>query len=333
MTSPRRSDIVRAKRYQRRRSSKRQKTRRRSSNGRLGPPMVSRGERSYQPGKTRQKKKVRRRMDLSLKAIGAEVRLPAMPAVQVGWRLLSGIMVLALVWAIYTLWNSPEFIVKSVEVTGLERVSQEEFLSGLPIFGTPIFILDPQTLKVALLNQFSALHDLTIQVKYPADVTITVSERQPVIAWEQAGIAFWWVDIDGLAFEPLGPSDSLVYVQAFAAPPALPVHFQEVKGDGETQDSGKREVEQLLTPEMVQAILFLAEHTPDGATMLYDVQHGLGWQDPDKNWKVFFGSELDNMTSRLAIYQAILAELENKSRKAVLISVEFRHAPYYRLQP
>jgi hypothetical protein len=289
----------------------------------------------YAAQPTRNPKKPRRRKNLALKSAGAEVKLPAMPSLGVGWRLVSGVMAMAMSWAIYAFWSSPEFEVQSVEVVGLQSVRQEEIFTQIQVFGEPVFMIDPKAMSETIQNKFSALEDVLVEVSYPADVVITVTERQPMIAWEQAGIAFWWVDRNGMAFEPLGPSEGLVLVQALAAPPPLPVSIEEEEGEQEEvqEDRDGSEIKQLLTPEMVEAVLYLAENTPENAKMIYDGRHGFGWADLDKNWNVYFGKKCDNLPVRLATYQTILADLTLKKWSPLFISVEYLRSPYYRMTP
>lgn len=335
-TQQRRSDVVRARRYKRMKTASRGKARRRRRSERTVPPMVSRDGRMYAPPPKQKVKKARRRVNVALrsKGQGAEVRLPAMPALGVGWRLMSGLLAAAMAWGIYFFWSSPEFDIQNVEVRGLQSVSQEEIFSKLQIYGASVFTIDPRGLKEIMLEKFSALEDVVVDVSYPADVVITVTEREPVIAWEQAGIASWWIDHTGLRFEPLGPSDGLVVVNALAAPPPLPVSADKVQEQEEAEPAPEEpQAEELLTPEMVDAILFLSAHAPENSVMVYDGEHGLGWADQDKNWTVYFGKRLDNLPLRLAAYETILADILKKKWAPVYISVEYVHAPYYRMKP
>jgi len=290
----------------------------------------------YAPPPKQKVKKARRRVNVALrsKGQGAEVRLPAVPTMSVGWRLMSGILAVAMAWGIYFCWSSPQFEVQNVEVRGLQSVGQDEIFSKLQINGASVFTLDPRGLKEMMLDKFSALEDVVVEISYPADVVIKVTEREPVIAWEQAGIASWWVDRSGMRFEPLGPSDGLVVVNALAAPPPLPVNVDEVTVKEEMEPAPEEpQLEELLTPEMVDAILYLAAHAPENSVMVYDGDHGVGWADQDKNWTVYFGKKLDNLPLRLAAYETILADLTKKKWAPVFISVEYVYAPYYRMKP
>lgn len=336
MTTSKRSDIVRARRYKRQQSATRSKTKRRREIDRTIPPMVSRDGRMYAPQTMRKPKRPRRRARLPLDSTGAEVKLPSVPSLNVGWRLLSGVMTAAMSWAIFAFWSSPEFEVQSVEILGLQSVSQAEVFAQLQVVGEPVFMIDPQAIGKMVLKKFSALEDVLVEVSYPAEITITVTERQPVVAWEQAGIASWWIDNNGMKFESLGSNEGLVVVHALAAPPSLPASFEEEEEgqkEEEKEDQAEFEVTQLLTPEMVEAILYLAEHAPENSKMIYDGRHGLGWADLDKNWNVYFGKKLDNLPVRLAIYQTIVKDLAGKKWSPLFISVEYLRSPYYRITP
>src|SRR4030065_1843013 len=71
----------------------------------------------------RRSTKTRRRYDLSLSTPGAEMRLPAIPEVRLGWRLFSGFAVAGLLFLLFWMWNSTMFRVGLVEVEGLRRLT------------------------------------------------------------------------------------------------------------------------------------------------------------------------------------------------------------------
>jgi hypothetical protein len=280
--------------------------------------MVKRGSMAQPPQVGRKKRKnIRRVRSVPLRSTpGAELRLPAMPQVRIGWRIVSGLMTLLLGWALYSLWTSPQFTVTEAEIIGLERVSGHEVNTILKVAGVPIFTIDPQALQDRLAEAFPELTGVTIEVGFPASVVVEVTERYPVILWVQSGVEAW-VDQNGIAFLPRGPHpDWLVPIYANATPPA------------EDMDQGQS---RLIMPEMVTAILTIAPDVPEGSTLAYHDQHGLGWKDP-RGWEVYFGQKPDNMEARLAVYDAIVNYLDERNIRPEIVSVEYLHAPYYRLK-
>jgi len=78
-------------------------------------------------------------------------------------------------------------------------------------------------------------------------------------------------------------------------------------------------------------VLSLKDHVPEGTTLQYDPQFGLGWRDPS-GWLVYFGQDTNNIEIKLAEYQTIVQEISKQNINPTLISLEFLHAPYYRVE-
>ena len=86
----------------------------------------------------------------------------------------------------------------------------------------------------------------------------------------------------------------------------------------------------LLSEDMVVAILTVVDRLPAGAVIKYDAEHGLNWRDPGE-WDVYFGDDQD-MEMKLVVYDAIYDHLDSIDTRPTLISVEYVHSPYYRLE-
>ncbi len=81
----------------------------------------------------------------------------------------------------------------------------------------------------------------------------------------------------------------------------------------------------------MNAILMLRPFIGDGIDLLYNPEYGLGWQDPH-GWKVYFGTNIEDIDQKLAQYSVIIEALAARNIQPVLISLEFLHAPFYRLE-
>lgn len=310
----RRSEAVRARRSGSKKSKNRRKKASRKLSMRQAPPMVSRGGMVRPPQSNRSRKSARKRYSVPLSSLGAEINLPAVPQIHVGWRLISGLMILGLGWALYAVWSAPYFTVSEAEISGLERISQVEINTIIKVAGSSIFTVDPDAIESRLQEVYPELTEIHITASFPAKVSIEAGERVPILAWEQAGVTAW-VDPNGVAFLPRGTVEDLISVQAVDAP------LVDLEEEGPAR---------LLSPEMVQAIQTLSGYVPNGTQLLYDSQRGLGWVDPEYNWQVYFGPKPEEMDSRLALYNAIAAYLVENNNLPSLISVENLHAPYFR---
>jgi len=352
-TQQRRSELVRERRKNRRSSGNAGKSRA-SSGMREMPPMVSRAGTMATPTTTQKRRgkkqiKQRRRYDVAVGTTGAEISFPAVAVPRVGWRVVSFLLLALLGFAFYWLWTSPAYTVTMdrVEVNGLSRIEKSSLLEKAGILNEPVFLIDPGSLSTNLPTQVPALQSVDVSVGLQGDVVFEAVERVPVIAWDQQSIPqVSWVDEDGKIFPAIGSSQGLVYVKADDLPPtpAKAVSEEQASLESETRteadsaQAGDAEVEQpadeqLLDPELVQGILSLAQALPVSTELVYDGEHGFGWKDPEYEWMVYFGKELDQTDLRIKIYSAIVDMFSQKERKPVLISVEYLHAPYYRMEP
>ncbi|MBP1702333.1 MAG: putative cell division protein FtsQ, partial [Chloroflexi bacterium] len=134
------------------------------------------------------------------------------------------------------------------------------------------------------------------------------------------------------------PSDFGPVVEASAPPPAL--YVEEPQADLQDITASTPQVAErttptsaqpFMTPEFVTAVLTLAEQAPPDVPLLYDGARGFGWRDPG-GWDVYFG-DAQEMPMKLLVYQEIIARLDDKEETLPsLVSVEYVHAPYYRLR-
>ncbi|MBW8009837.1 MAG: FtsQ-type POTRA domain-containing protein [Chloroflexi bacterium] len=317
-TNQSRADSVRGRRQKgKRRKPKRVKQRSKSLAFRSAPPTVSRSSMVQTPGRRKKRKESRRRFILSLPTTGAEVRLPVVPVIPVGWRLISGALVIVLVTVINHLLSSVDYRVSGIQVVGAERLSAQEIYLGLGLTEASIFSIAPAAVLEDLNASFPELVDVSVSVQFPAEVIINVGERQPVIALIQSDRSLW-IDLNGVAFKPRGEMQGLVNLQAMDDLPSL-----QDDEDGESN---------LMTPAMVEAVLTMNTFVPQATTLLYDSRHGLGWVDP-KGWQVYFGDTPENMPSKLIMYSIVVQALEERGITPVFISLEHLDAPYYRLVP
>lgn len=275
----------------------------------------------------------RRRIDVPLRSTGAEIRLPSIPFIQAGWRSISLLMVIMLSACLFLMWKAPMFQVNAVEADGLKRLTVNDLYAVMGTTGKSVFALDPNALRQALSQAFPEFSKISVRINLPASVKVVVTERQPVIDWTQDGVETW-VDGEGVAFPPRGTVETpLVQVEGYGtAPsetPASSAEGAEAPGIPMMQTISKPAMK--LSSEMVSAILALGAKMPADTVLVYDSERGLGWNDPN-GWEVFFGDENQDMEMKLVVYQALVERLKNDGIQPALISVEYIHAPYYRME-
>lgn len=274
------------------------------------------------PQDARRGKKAKRRYDVALGTQGVEMRLPALPKIAIGWRLVSGLMVAALLFVLYTLWTLPALKVSAAEVEGLKNLKPEDINAIAAVSGEQVFTIRPNEVKKELQAAFPELASVTVQVKVPAKVLVIVEERVPVLTWKQEGRNFW-VDEEGVAFPERNAKSPGVVVEAEGA---LPAPGEPVEGE-----TVPATVYPIVPQQLVSAVLAMSAEAPKDTPLVYSAERGLGWKDP-RGWQVFFGNDTQDMQAKLNVYQAIIKQLKKDDVKPEVISVEYLYAPYYRLE-
>ena len=294
------------------------------------PPVMARTG-SYvsgsQSGKRARKPTLKRRLDISLTKAGSrgvEMRLPSMPVVHPGWRLLSFLLLFGSFLGLYYLFSAPFFTVKSVQVEGVLRLNVEEISRVLEVINENIFMLNPQDVEARLTQAFVELTNVSVQLSLPASVRVQVNERVPMIAWEMDN-GILWIDGNGFIFNPRGEAEKMVSIYANTPPP---VQAAENSADVKSLDS-EESIDAVMPQEYIDGVFILKTQAPEGTTLMYDSQHGFGWADP-RGWQVYFGTQLEDIDSKLHVYRAVVQELEGDGITPRLINVAFLHSPYYR---
>ncbi len=332
----------------------------RTSSGALGQQARARTKKSRRILGQPAPASVRRRYDVSLNSQGAEMRLPALPQVRIGWRLASFLMVGLLAFVLYTYWNSPMYTVETVQVQGLRRLTSGAVNTVLDVSGQQVFTLDTANMQQALLVAFPEFEHAAVHIELPNSVVVTVTERIPVLVWHQGGRTLL-VDAEGMSFPlregtvtgdypvveatgsppmptPLASEASDPSALAVVDPP-LAVDTLGLQGLPASLSVYVAAVEAaaihgtatpLLAPEMVEAVLTMAARAPENAILIYDPRQGLGWEDA-RGWEVVLGDGND-VEVKLLVYRAILDHLKEAGLRPSLISVAYVHAPYFRIK-
>jgi cell division protein FtsQ len=336
-----RSEIIRKRRleklrkHQEQQATQQRQTRisrpkKKKSRGKSGrrelPPITARGVVNDFAIERRKKTKKRRfNAAISLPRLrglpGPKIRALSLPRIhiRIGWRLLSFFLVALLGTGLYLFWTLPEFRVGATQVTGNQRITADEINSVLELNEYPVFLLTPEDIKNRVLLNYPELASVDVTIALPNLVTVNVTERQPIILWQQDG-GFTWVDETGTAFRPRGEAGDLILVQALDAPPVMSA----------PEDDPLTPV-QFIPDETVKAITALAPYVPPDTPILYHPVTGLSWTD-GRGWQVVFGTSGDDTEIKVRVYQVMVDWLAQRGIRPILINVAYPNAPFYRVE-
>lgn len=242
------------------------------------------------------------------------------PKLAFGPRWVSAVLMVLCVVGLYVITNDSYFTVSSASVLGNNRVSAEEISHAMGAMGKPAALLSPTEIEYNILTAFPDIATAHIDINLPADVVVTVTERQPVAAWQQDG-QIVWVDAQGYAFPPRGLVEGLVTISAVGTPPG-PANPDALHPTG---------AHPFLNAEMAAALLTISPRVPQGSALVYDSRYGLGWSDP-RGWQVYFGHTHGDVNTKTQIYQTMVDYLSKQGITPKLISVEYPNAPFYRTE-
>jgi hypothetical protein len=328
--------------------SRRQKSRKETQVNPFGNS-ASRKQSKYKAPITRRKhtttpvvNRKRRKVNVPLKSKGAVLQLPAFPRLHLGWRLISGAVFVLSLFVIISFSSLNTFKVSAITLEGAQRLGEEAILSNLDLQGMSIITIEPEVIQTLVEENFPSLSSVDVTVGLPASVSIHVTERHPLILWQQESQAYW-IDAEGVIFPPRGEAEVPLTVIANSDPPSVGVNENhEVDQDTEVEESEEGEALKTnlslnlpeitrTTPEFVQGILALKEQVSQDSNLQYDPEFGLGWRDP-RGWLVYFGKDTADIKLRLAEYETIVTTLTGQNLTPSLISLEYMNAPFYRLE-
>ncbi len=234
------------------------------------------------------------------------------------WRFASFWIAMILGVAIYLAMTLPYFHVPNITLLGGGRLSREEIEAALGVNGQSIFMVQPEEMETRLRMNYPELASVDVNVYLPNHVYVTVTERQPVILWQQGG-GFTWIDSSGVAFRPRGSASNLIPVTGLTTPPT-----------GLVSNEDPLSPMPYMSKELVDAILILAPNVPAGSTMFFDASNGLGWEDA-RGWKAYFGTTAHDMPLKVRVYQSLVDSLMSRGKSPEFISVIYPDAPFYRM--
>ena len=252
----------------------------------------------------------RQRFDTTLSMDGKpRLRMPSLRLIRSGARIPALILLGLAAWGLVTIYASPDFQVSRPEVTGIEHLSPSRIRTIVGVNGRSIFDVDPKEIH-GILESLPEIKSAQVDVQWPNKVLIQIEERQPVLAWNDAGQT-WLLSADGLAIYSRDSIPGLVHVHSLTS----------------VLDVGEP-LEPAIEKEKIKAAYDLSLLLHMDSPLLYDQRYGFGFRD-DRGWMAYFGTSGD-MAIKFRIYNEIADNLAKEGYPATLVSVADLEGPFYR---
>ncbi len=282
---------------------------------------------SFQPSLSLTQRRRQRKARKAAEAAPAAVPRDQVRQVYVSWRIFSFLIVATLLAVLYLLLTQDAFYVHSIAVG---YTSESHFLSPPEIFertglaNIHLFWIDASEVEHRL-EEDAQVASAEVIVGWPPNlVQVTISERQPALIWEQSGLRVW-VDVRGRVMAMRQDMPSLVRV--IVEKPSKDVHIGrcELQGTDHLLGPGS-----CIDQDTVNGVLQFKALYPNVTEMLYDPIKGLGFRD-GRNWVLWFGNGVD-ITTKMLVYNAMIADALAKKRQPIEVNVANPDAPYYNFQ-
>jgi hypothetical protein len=256
-------------------------------------------------------------------AMPAAVPRDAPRGIYVSWRWVSGIIVVALLALLGFLMFSDIFRIHGVYVG---YTTPTHYLNSSDIFGRSglanlhIFDIDPAKVEQAL-EVDPEIASAQVSVAWPNVVQIAITERQPALVWEQSGQRVW-VDVSGRVMALRQDLPDLVRV--VVEKPSKDVHLSNCDRQGMDTILG---VGSCIDRDTVNGVLQFKAMYPNVTEVIYDTIKGLGYRE-GAGYLLWFGNGID-IPTKMAVFNAIIADLQARDIQPVEINVANPDAPYY----
>lgn len=198
---------------------------------------------------------------------------------------------------------SIDFWVYSADVSNNRFTNSDQIYTQAGVDGFSAFFIDPNEVSTQL-RQLPHVQNAHVRLRLPANVTIQVEEREPMILYQIQGDSHW-IDNEGVIMAAVEERTGLVKLI--------------------DDDKGGMLDERHIKPGLFQAIQHVTGTLPEVKTFRYQEPFGLFFISPE-GWRVYLGST-DNMDTKLATWEAIRTKIlqENHSIQEVDVRYERPH--------
>jgi cell division septal protein FtsQ len=220
-------------------------------------------------------------------------------------RWASLLVIAGCLWALLTIAGDKSFYLTAIPVEGARAFSPSEIVAASGLAKVHIFAADPNE-AARRIGELPGINSAEVSLKWPNQVTINVTESEPLALWKQNGRTFW-IDTAGRLIPARANVSGLLLIESEVK--------QEAAEDAHVAD------------DVLAGALQLRDLRKNIDRLYYDPGNGLSYQD-GRGWRAYFGSGM-NMEQKLAVYETVVDDLLNRAITPAYISVRNESKPYY----
>lgn len=208
----------------------------------------------------------------------------------------------------------PQFRFDDIQISGMAKINQAEMIYYTGAKNKPVFTVDPEQIRTTLMQHYQDIYDADVEIDFPAQMSIALTERIAVVEWDFGGSSFW-IDKDGKVLNESRSQESTIHVYADSYP-----------GAPSQED---RDLPLYFSRETLNTIVTMGSYVPDGEPLIYTFKNGFGW-DTEEGWRLFLGKTASDIEEKMRMHESLTKYFHENEIQPILVNLEFKDAPYYR---
>jgi hypothetical protein len=226
-------------------------------------------------------------------------------------RLPAALLLGGLIALIFYVSVAEQFFIYDAKIIGSHHIDRDKIYQAAGVHEQNIFWVRPERVSDAVTS-LVGIRSAQVHCSLPAELTITVTERKPVVLWRsetQAGDL--WLDEEGIVLPYPGVISETVFVL----------------GSSERDLS---EGDRLEPDGIVPSVQQIAASLPEVKLFEYDQDHGLSFTQttPHGSWPVYLGDSKD-IERKVQIVRALTDYFNAEKTSPAYIDVRWAEYPVY----
>jgi hypothetical protein len=205
------------------------------------------------------------------------------------------------------------FFVYEAQIAGANHIDAETIYRQAGVHEQSIFWIRPEQVAERIL-QIDGIKAVQVHCGLPAQVSITVEEREPVVMWRVlAQQRDWWLDEEGRVLPYPGEAESpdMIFV--------VDSSDRQLEPRGSLQPAG-----------LVHSVQQLAAALPGTRIFFYDAGRELSFtqQAEGTQWPVYVGTS-DDLPRKIQVLQVLTRHLQDNGIRPRYVDVRWPDHPAY----
>ena len=204
-----------------------------------------------------------------------------------------------------------EFYVSGADVRGDHYVAEDAIYQASGVDRQNIFFIQPNRVAEAVV-QLDGIKAARVRCRLPAQLTIEVTERQPVVLWHAESLGNdWWLDEEGVVLSYHGIVSDTVIVIDYSE--------RQLKIGDRVEPEG-----------IVGSVQQLASSLPEVSIFYYQPDRGLSFVQDTAfgSWPVYIGDSSD-LARKLLVLQALKAFFVEHEMRPTYVDVRWADYPAF----